>query len=807
MRPILFSQQYQSGNPPLAGNRYGAGLPMPHARWAAILALLFAFTAWRPPSAGAREPSYAALANRDLVGLVTDSAGGKPIPGADVTVSQSGRTVAKATTDAFGRFTVHNLSVGNYQVGIRYLGFHPLSQTISIDEGQGSLTLRFVLVSAPVELQAIEVRASTPVAVDTRTGDQVYKQDDFHGSPTTTTSQILQMSIAGAVRAPTGEVHIRGQHAEYTYYVDGVPVPSGISGSLNELFDPAVVGRIDFQTGGWDAEYGNKNSAIVNITTRVPTGGFHFGASGYGGSFSANGQSMALSTNAGKFGIYLSGARQSTDMRLEPVFFDTLQQRGVNFHNHGTDLFGFAKIQYNPSDHDVVNLDVNRSRTRFEVPFDSSAGLIDDHQQDLNGFVNLGWRHRFGPVGESGSRSELFVGPYFRDGRLTYTPGVNDQPSFIFFPDTLTPLNLSEDRNFHSLGLKLDYTLRLPHELEFKFGTQTSLTRGHETFLSSDSLGNPGPASDSDLRGSDVGLYAQTSIGLTEQWELRAGARFDNHEAPFAGNQHQLSPRVKLSFFPDPANTLWAYYGRLFIPTNVEDLRAITRVAQGGVAATPTLPERDHFFELGFVHRFPAGVVLKLVGYRKVSTPGIDDNTVPGSAIVTSVNLAKVYIIGIESVIEVHPSGPLSGYLNVALNHGYGRGPITGGFFPVDNPPGYFDEDHDQRLSVVGALTLAPGQFYLSTTGIYGSGLTNGNDPDATFGTGLFDFNRSIKVSPNFILDASAGYTFATGGLVLRPEIFVDNILDKRYLLKGAFFSGPSVGRPRSVQVRLDVGM
>src|SRR5256885_8490454 len=34
--------------------------------------------------------------------------------------------------------------------------------------------------------------------------------------------------------------------------------------------------------------------------------------------------------------------------------------------------------------------------------------------------------------------------------------------------------------------------------------------------------------------------------------------------------------------------------------------------------------------------------------------------------------------------------------LNVALNHAYGRGPITGGFFPEQTPPGYFDLDHDR---------------------------------------------------------------------------------------------------------------
>src|SRR3989449_7623724 len=148
----------------------------------------------------------------------------------------------------------------------------------------------------------------------------------------------------------------------------------------------------------------------------------------------------------------------------------------------------------------------------------------------------------------------------------------------------------------------------------------------------------------------------------------------------FAGNQSQVSPRVKLSFFPDPANTFWVYYARLFVPTNVEDLRAITSVADSGVVAEPTLPERDHFFEVGYVHRFPFGVVTKLSGYYKRSTPGIDDNTVPGSAIVTSVNIEQVRITGVEAVVEIRPPGPVSGYVNVALNHAYGFGEITGGF-------------------------------------------------------------------------------------------------------------------------------
>jgi Carboxypeptidase regulatory-like domain len=754
----------------------------------AILAALTLATSAPSPASG------------DIAGAVVDSVTTKPVSGGEVRITQGGATVATVTTDAFGRFVVHNLSAGTYLLEIRYLGYRPASRTVTVTDTAPGAMLDIRLVPIPLNLEAVEVQAAVPLSVDTRTGNQIFKQNDYHGAPTNTTSQILQQSIAGAARAPTGEVHIRGQHAEYTYYVDGVPVPAGISGSLNELFDPEVVNQIDFQTGGWDAEYGNKNTAVVNVNTRIPTGPFHLDASGYDGSFTSNGQSLNLSANSGKLGFFISGARQVTDMRQEAVLFDTLTNAPINYHNNGQDIFGFGKIQFVPSDRDVINLDMSRSRTRLAVPFDSTQGLVDDHQQDVNGFVNLGWRHR-------AAKADLFAGGFYRDGTLNFTPGLTDEPSFIFYPDTTTPYNLTENRNFRTIGLKLDYMLRVHHGVEFKLGTLASSTSGHEDFATVDSAGNLGPASNSDLKGSDVGVYAQTALAPSDHWELRTGARFDNHHAPFAGDQHQISPRVKLSFFPNPASTFWVYYGRLFIPTNVEDLRSITSVADSGVVADPTLPERDDFFEVGFVHRFPFGVVTKFSAYHKSSLPGIDDNTVPGSAIVTSVNLAKVRITGVEAVLEVRPPGPVSGYVNIALNHAYGHGPITGGFFPADTPDGYFDLDHDQRLSAVGNLVYAHRGLYVSATGIYGSGLTNGADADATYGAGLLDFNRSIHVDPSFILNASAGYALTVGRTVLRPQLYIENLFDKRYLLKGAFFSGASVGRPRSIQLRVNVGL
>jgi hypothetical protein len=773
----------------------------------------------------------------DITGTVTDSTSARPVSNAQISVTQNGGIVLNTTSDDFGRYRAHNLAAGTYLVSVHALGFRAQSRSVTVDGTTSTVRVEFRLATVALTIAAMEVTSSSPLAVNTRTGDQTFQQDDYHGSPTATTSQILQQTMAGAARAPTGEVHIRGQHAEYTYYIDGIPVPSGISGSLNELFDPVIVNQISFQTGGWDAEYGNKNAAVINIATKIPAGGFHLDASSYAGSFSSNGQSLSLSTNAGRLGLFVSGARQATDMRREPVAYDTLTFKPVNVHNHGEDVFTFGKVSYSARNSDVFNLDANYSRTRFQVPYNPAVTTVfDDGQQDVNSFVTLGWRHQFGApstqedaagnTGAAGSTigagsasiaaseggpPELFAGLFYRHGSLDYTPGVGEEAQFFFFPDTTTPYTIRENRLFNTTGIKLDFLNHPKRELEFKAGVLASRTTGSEDFQATTQDGLLGPGSASGLTGSDVGTYAQIAWSPIEQVELRTGVRFDAHTAPFAGTQRQVSPRIRLSWFPDPATTLYGYYGRLFVPTNVEELRTITNAALGA-AAEPTLPERDNFYEAGLVHRFAvAGLVAKLSAYHKASSPGIDDATIPGTAIVTSVNIDQIRVNGIDAVLEVRPSGPLSGYVNASIIHAYGKAPITGGFLPSQPPSGYFDLDHDQRISLVASGTYTASKLFASATAIYGSGLTNGlttdNLPDATYGTGLFAMNRAFKVNPSAILNVSAGYSIVAGKTVVRPQLYVENVFDKGYLLKGAFFSGASVGRPRSVQFRLNVGL
>ena len=748
------------------------------------------------------------LTGPPLAGVIRDSASGAPLPGVTVRVTVGGRVVATRSTGQDGRYRVADIAPGIYHVSATRIGCRAATQTVTVT-ASGSVDADITMVALVAQLPAVSVTAA-PVAVDLQTRNQTFQQEDYHGAPTSTTSQIVQQAIAGAARAPTGEVHIHGQHAEYTYYIDGVPVPSSIGGTLNELFDPAIADRIGFQTGGWDAEYGNKNIAVINVATKIPTDGVHYQLSGYGGSFNSDGQSLLVSGKAGPFGFLLSGSRQETSMRREPLV-QNAQGNPLNFHNAGQDQYGFAKAEYRPSARDAVTLELDASRTHAGIPYDSSFGVLDDHQTDWNWFLNLAWLHRFAdetgnPVAHGPATApELFVAAYVRHSSLDYAPGAIDQPHFVFFPDTADRFNVQEHRMATTIGVKADYSWPVSSWVGLKTGLETSLVEGREDFNTVDARAIAGPSVNTGVRGGDAGAYVQAMFDPSPRWELRLGLRLDHHIAPLAGDIHQVSPRVRLNWFPTPETTVWVYYGRLFIPSNVEDFHVLAAAAQGDTVGQPTVPERDHYFETGAVHRFGNTVTAKIAAYYRNDSPAIDDNTLPGTALVATVNIAKVHVTGIESAVEWHPSGPLSGYVNAALSHASAIGPVTGGFFPTPYPAGWFDQDHDQRLSIVASETYALRAGFASVTGIFGSGLTNGTPEAAPNKTGLFDFNPGIKVAPSFIINAAGGRNWTFGVTALRAEVSVDNVFDHRYILKGAFTSGPSLGRPRSIQVKFTV--
>src|ERR1700693_5854965 len=96
-------------------------------------------------SAGARPAPGRTVANADITGTVTDSASGQPLSSAEVSVMRGTEIVFNASTDAFGRYTAHNLAPGSYTVSARFLGFRRLFKDIVVGETTGDIRVDFAL--------------------------------------------------------------------------------------------------------------------------------------------------------------------------------------------------------------------------------------------------------------------------------------------------------------------------------------------------------------------------------------------------------------------------------------------------------------------------------------------------------------------------------------------------------------------------------------------------------------------------------------------------------------------------------------
>lgn len=407
-------------------------------------------------------------------------------------------------------------------------------------------------------------------------------------------------------------------------------------------------------------------------------------------------------------------------------------------------------MDYFLSENDYLTTNLNYSLTQTQIPFDPIEGINYDTQGSYNSFQTLSYYHTFS--NETDKSKELFAGFYVREGGLKYNTSPYDQTVQYLANDSTKSYTVNQDRSFVTYGTRLKFNNELSHYFGYAAGLEFSVTDGKENFKFNDKNGN-GPLNSTNFTGSDFALFAQSNIHPYEWTRIDAGLRYDQHIAPVIQLQSQLEPRLKISFFTDDFTTLYASYDRLFIPINIEGLSSIATSV--GDSSSPTFPEKDNLYEGGIIHNFLNGITSKFDYFYKESTPGLDDQTLGASTIRVNVNINRIIVRGIELTLTyTDPSNPFSGYLNTALIHAFGIGPISGGFIPANLSATSFDLDHDQRLSIVGGLNYQPRNWFLNLVGIYGSGLTNGNG-NYDFKTGLFDFNQSAHTTPSWIFNIS----------------------------------------------------
>jgi outer membrane receptor for ferrienterochelin and colicin len=197
-----------------------------------------------------------------LEGFVTDKNAKQPLIGANVLIKRISRG---AVTDVDGYYSVNNLPSGTYDIVISYIGY----QTLTIKDVRINADLKTklnaVLIPSTLELQAEEITADRPPIQKDVTGSSYYNSEEkFKVLPVSNVSDVVALQPG-----VTLENNIRGgKTTEVVYLVDGLPVQNLIEGGAGSELPQSSIAELSVQTGGFDPEYGNALSGVVNIVTK-----------------------------------------------------------------------------------------------------------------------------------------------------------------------------------------------------------------------------------------------------------------------------------------------------------------------------------------------------------------------------------------------------------------------------------------------------------------------------------------------------------------------------------------------------------
>ena len=596
-------------------------------------------------------------------------------------------------------------------------------------------------------------------------------------------AHLITSSIAGAVAAPSGEFHVRGSHGQYTYYLDGAPLPESVSGSFSDLIDPKNIETLRVLTGGFPAQYGQNLAAVFDVTARAgqpgrPRGFAEQLLSGYQTSQST----VQFGGGAPRLQYYISGVRNFTNRRLDPVTQDPL-------HDAGTDSVAFGKFDYEAGANDRVILDAARTDAYLQLPNDElqQAAGRDVTQREDGDFANLIWRHTQGLNGVTAAL-------YTHQSRLRYTgdPAVDLAGATPVSADGGTPANLPssafENRYANYIGLRTDAATRVAARHKVGYGFDISTVTGAENFTLLNAVDNGnGTTGVQTINDSHALSGGDRSAYLQDDWTpgrflVNYGVRYDIHKTDTTTSQ--LSPRLNMTYTFNGRDKFHAYYDRLFQPAPIEDIR---RLDPNAVAFKP---ERDNFYEVGYTHE-NGGITTSLSGYYKTEQDVIDENIIAGTQIREPFNVQKGYVRGIELAVDGSLTRDLSFYANYARSWARAAGDFTGGLAPVGAPPGYFYDDHDQTHTASVGLAYAKHGQTVNLDGEYGSGFPYGQS-DA----GLPNFYR---VPAHFIFNLELGTQIGQGRFALSAL----NVLNHGYVIKQASpFSDREWGKGRTLGIK-----
>ncbi len=213
------------------------------------------------------------LFSQNLIrGKVFDSNTGEAISFADIIVSNSQKGT---TTDLDGFYTLAGLPEGTYKIIANYLGYDTTSVLVTFGKNT-VINQNFYLKSKGILLNTIDVsaqraasRSEVQVSKISVSQAEIKLLPSLGGEPDV--AQYLQV-IPGVVSTGDqgGQLFIRGgAPVQNKILLDGLNIYNPFhSLGLFSSFETDIIKNVDVYTAGFDASYGGRTSAVVDIKTR-----------------------------------------------------------------------------------------------------------------------------------------------------------------------------------------------------------------------------------------------------------------------------------------------------------------------------------------------------------------------------------------------------------------------------------------------------------------------------------------------------------------------------------------------------------
>jgi hypothetical protein len=204
-----------------------------------------------------------------IAGRIVEKGTGEALPSANILLVG---TMIGAASDLEGYFTILNIPPGVYSVRATTIGYATqVTQSVKVSINQ-TTTLNFEMQQEAVAGEEIVVSATRPaVQLDVSSSQRIVTASSIESRPVDNLEEILATEVGislTASQAGTGLIVRGGQLNETDIVVDGLSTRNERNQQANTSLSLTAIQEIELLTGGFNAEFGEIRSGLVNVITK-----------------------------------------------------------------------------------------------------------------------------------------------------------------------------------------------------------------------------------------------------------------------------------------------------------------------------------------------------------------------------------------------------------------------------------------------------------------------------------------------------------------------------------------------------------